>query len=392
MNDSEAAFGRSLLPLWGLAPGWTHLNHGAFGATPRELQAAQDAWRSRMEANPTRFFTSELGALLREAARPLSTFVGASADRLAFVENASQGAAAVVRSLDLKAGDEIVTTDHVYNAVRLLLRHVTERAGARVIEVPIGMPAPDGAAIAAAVAAALTERTRLLVLDHIASASAVVLPVAALIAEARSRGVPTFVDGAHAPGHVELDVDALGADFYVGNCHKWLCAPKGAAFLAARAPAPFDIHPTVISHSYGQGFPLEFDKIGSRDPSPWLVVPAAIALHERLGGAKLRRRAIALAETARARLVEALGTEAGAGQGAFGAMATVRLPTKRAATRENAAAIGERLRADRIEAPVMAHSGALWLRVSIAPYVEMDDVERLVDALPGALAGTEAGA
>jgi isopenicillin-N epimerase len=230
-----------------LDPDWLTLNHGSFGATPRAVIAAQQGWRDRLEAQPTRFMTMELPGALRSAASQLAGFLGADAEGLGFIENATAGCNAVLRSLRFTPDEEVVVLSHGYAAVQKAAAHIAGGAGARLIEVPIPFPRPDTAGLIAALEAALTPRTRLAILDHITSPSALVLPIAPLIALCRARGVPVLVDGAHAPGQVPLNLTALGADWYAGNCHKWLLAPKGCAFLwtaparrrpPARAPRP----------------------------------------------------------------------------------------------------------------------------------------------------------
>jgi isopenicillin-N epimerase len=375
--------------LWALEPGARHLNHGGFGGCPLPLLEAQAAWRVRMERQPSRFFINDLGGLLRDAAGVLARFVGAAPDRLGFVDNATTAVNAVIASTPLRPGDEILTTDHVYNAVRQTLRHHAARAGAEVIEAPLGMPLRDAEAVVQAVTARIGARTRLLVLDHVASPSAAVLPIAPIIAAARRAGVPVLVDGAHAPGMIALDIGALGATWYAGNCHKWLCSPKGAGFLVAAADAPWDVHPTVISHAYGQGFAAEFDKTGTRDVSAWLTVPDAIAFHERLGGAALRARNAALAQEAGERLAAALGTELGAPRTMLAAMATVRLEPRDGVEPDwpTAAALRNAIwDIARIEAPVMALGGALWLRLSAQAYNAASDYDGLAEAARAAMA------
>lgn len=379
-------YGRDARALWALEPGIRFLNHGAFGALPRELMMAANEWRGRLETQPVRFIMHELPLLLREAAAALARFVGTAPDRLAFVENASSGVSSVIGSLPLAPGDEILTTDHVYNAVRNRLRHAAAQTGARIVEVPLGLPVASPDAVCAVITGAITARTRLLLVDQVASPSAVVMPVARIVEQARVRGIPVLVDGAHAPGMLELDVDAIGADWYVGNCHKWLCAPKGAAFLAIGRNPPFAVHPTVISHAYGQGFAAEFDKIGTRDPSAWLTVPAAIDFHQRLGGSALRARNIALAHEAGRALAERLGSVCGAPPAMLGSMATVRLPWDGPVDREAASRLNNALwHENRIEVPIMPFAGGLWLRLSAQAYNETEDYEALAEALPQAL-------
>lgn len=376
----SALLGRQLLAGFGLEPGTAHLNHGGYGATPLVLRAAQDSLRARMEANPTRFFRAELPVKLRAAAGALAAFVGTAPERLGFVDNATTGINAVLDSLRFAPGEVLLTTSHVYGAVRHALRHHAARWGAAVVEAPVGMPVASEDAVLEAIAAAWSGQVRLVVVDHVVSASAVAFPVAAIVAFAKARGVPVLVDGAHAPGMLDLDVDALGAAWYVGNCHKWLCSPKGAGFVV-RAPDAPEIHPTVISHAYGQGFAAEFDKQGTRDATAALCVADAIAFHDGLGGAGLRARNTALARQAGAALAEALGSETGAAPKMFGAMATVRIPG-RAADWAEAGRLSELLYArHRIMAPFMAVAGGLWLRLSAFAYTEAADFDALPEAV-----------
>ena len=384
--------GRALRHLWAFEEDMVFLNHGAYGATPRELLERQNEWRIRMEAQPPRFFMNELPGLIGEAAGALADFVGAAPERTVLLENATSGINAVVRSLRFAPGERIVTTDHVYGAVRNTLRFVAGRSGAEVVEVPVPMPLGAAADVADAVESALDERTRLVVIDHIASASALVFPVEDIVRRCRERGIPVLVDGAHAPGHVDLDVGAIGAHWYVGNGHKWLCAPKGVAFLTAAAgAAATGIHPTTISHAYGQGLAAEFGKIGTRDPSAWLCIPDAIEFHRRLGGSVLRERNAALARAAGVDLAAALETTLGGPAASFGAMVTVRLPCDLDATWENAGRIRDRLwHHRRIEALVAAVGGHLWLRLSVFAYNDEADFGGLSEAVRAALAADAA--
>jgi isopenicillin-N epimerase len=275
---------------WALDWEFLSVNHGSFGATPRVVLAAQREWQQRMEAQPGRFVRAVLPQALRHAADRVGEFIGADGADIAFVENATTACNAVLRSLRLRVGDQVLVLSHAYGAVRNAVRHVCERAGAHVMEAAVPFPDPDPEAIAANIAAALTPRTRLALVDHITSASALVLPLRRIIDVCHAAGVPVLVDGAHGPAQVPLDMRALGADWYAGNCHKWLCAPKGSAFLYARADRQDDLHPVTISHGFGRGFLEEFDWTGTRDPSAWLATPAAIDFHRRLGGEALMAR------------------------------------------------------------------------------------------------------
>lgn len=368
-----AALGHACRGLWRLDPDFLTVNHGSFGATPIAVQDEQTAWRARMEAQPSRFMSTILPDALRHAADRLGSFLGASGPDIVFVDNATSGCNAVLRSLRLRAGDDVLVLSHVYNAVRNTARFVTERIGARVIEAAIPFPRPSARDVLDAVAAALTPQTRIAVIDHITSASALVLPVTEIVGLCHANGVPVLIDGAHAPGHIDLDLAAIGADWYTGNCHKWLCAPKGAAFLWAAPHRQAGLHPLVISHGLDLGYLAEFDWTGTRDPSAFLSVPAAIDLHERLGGTTLRARNRDLAGQAATMLADRFGTEIGSNGG--GAMAVVRLPIG------DVAGLRARLLVAGTDAPVHALEGGVWLRLSAFAYNDLDDYERLGDII-----------
>jgi isopenicillin-N epimerase len=369
---------------WLLDPEVAFLNHGSFGATPRVVLAEQERWRALMERHPTHFMSEELPPALRAARARLAAFVGAQPDDLVFVENATAGCNTLLRSLPLAPGDEILVTDHGYAAVRKAAEYVAGRASARVVEAAVPFPLEDAAQVVAAVASRLSPRTRLAIFDHITSSTAVIFPVRELTALCHAAGVPVLIDGAHAPGMLSLDVPSVGADWYTGNCHKWLMAPKGCAFLWVAPERQADIHPLVISHGYGQGFTAEFDWVGTRDPSAWLSVPAAIDFHERLGGAKLRERNAALARQQASLLARSWQTERGAPDALTGSMAAVGLPLREPATAERALKLRRQLFDDhRIEVPVTAFAGALWARISAHAYNRPEDYARLAACFAG---------
>lgn len=368
-----------------LDPAYLTVNHGSFGAVPRSVQAAQRGWQARMEAQPTRFLATEAPDALRAAATVLARHLNADPEGFGFVTNATEGCNAVLRGLVLAPGDEILVLGHGYGAVRKTAAFVAARAGARVTEAAVPFPRPTEDAVLDALAATLTPRTRLAVLDHITSPSALVLPIAAMVALCRARGVPVLVDGAHAPGQVPLDLSALDADWYTGNAHKWLFAPRGCAFLATAARQRATTHPAVISHGHGTGYAAEFDWTGTRDPSAFLAIDAAIAAHAALGGAALMARNRALAAEAAAALAARLGTEVGALPAMQGAMGVIRLP--RAGDAEDALALRQRLFALGTDVPTVAIDGALWLRISAqAAYNDRADYERLAGLVETALA------
>ncbi len=371
--------GKAVRHEWPLDWNFLSVNHGSFGAAPRVVLAAQQNWRQRLEAQPGRFMRAVLPEALRHAADRLGAFIGADGRDIAFVDNATTGCNAVLRSLRLQSDDEIVVLTHGYGAVRNTVRYVCERTGARMVEAEVPFPHPHADAIVANIAAVLTERTRLAVVDHITSASALVLPLQRIVELCHGASVPVLVDGAHAPAQVTLDMRTLGADWYAGNCHKWLCAPKGSAFLYAAQDRQRDLHPVTISHGLGKGFLEEFDWTGTRDPSAWLATDVAIDFHNRLGGEAMMARNIALAAEAAALLARRLNTDVGAAGALAGSMGVVRLPLAGEATVDRSADIRVRLLEAGTDAPTHVQARAIWLRISAAAYNDIEDYERLGD-------------
>jgi isopenicillin-N epimerase len=321
--------------LWPLERGIAFLNHGSYGACPTEVLRHQAALRAEMEAEPVRFLGRELEERLAAAREALAAFVGADPDDLAFVANATGGVNAVLRSLAFSAGDEVLTTDHCYAACRNTLDYVAARNGVKVNVAVIPFPVASPDAVVEAVLAKVTPSTRLALLDHITSPTGIILPIERMVAELRRRGVETIVDGAHAPGMVPVDLRALGAAYYSANCHKWICAPKGSAFLWVRRDRQADIHPLTISHGAtgvrpGRSrFRLEFDWTGTLDPTAWLTVPKAIAYMGRLvsgGWPALMARNRALALAARELLCAAAGSAPPSPDGMIGSLASIVLP------------------------------------------------------------------
>ncbi len=310
---------------WALDPAIVHLNHGSYGGCPRAVIDAANAWRTRLEAAPMRFLVLEWQRELDRARAALAAFVRAPDSRLVFVPNATTGIAIALASTPLAPGDAMVTTDHCYRACKNQL----DRTGAPLIVVPIALPF-DADRFVADFTAALTPHVKLAVLDHVTSPTALCLPLERVIPQCAARGIATIIDGAHAPGQLDLDIGSLDATWYVGNSHKWLCAPKGTGFLVA--PAGVTPHPVVTSHgasaAYGPPNRLhaELDWSGTYDPTPHLTVPTAITTVATLGGGwpAVIARNHALAIEMRARFVAALGgARYLAPDDALGAMAAI---------------------------------------------------------------------
>jgi isopenicillin-N epimerase len=381
--------GHAIRAEWNLDPDFLTVNHGSFGATPRVVIAAQRDWQDRMERQPTRFMANVLPTALRAAADDLARFVGADGREIVFLDNATTGCNAVLRAIALNPDDEVLVLSHAYGAIRNAVRHVTGQAGARITEARVIFPDPTEDALLAAVTNAVTPRARLAVIDHITSGSALVLPVASIVAACHRLGVPVLIDGAHAPGQLDMDLTAIGADWYVGNCHKWLCAPKGCAFLHAAPARQAGLHPVTISHGLGQGYLAEFDWTGTTDPSRFLAVTEAISFHNRLGGTALRTRNRLLATQAADLLAHRLNTRPGATGDLTAAMGVVRLPVADPSVAQ-AQAIRRLLLQAGTDAPVHALDGALWLRFSAFAYNELEDYARLADITASILRGDAA--
>jgi len=386
--------------LWPLDRSVAFLNHGSYGACPAEVLRYQSALRAEMEAEPVRFLGRELDDRLDAARARLGAFVGADPDDLAFVSNATGGVNAVLRSLRLAAGDELLTTDHAYQACRNTLDFVAGRTGARVVTVTLPFPVTSPQAIVDVVLAGVTPRTRLALLDHITSPTALILPLERLVAALAARGIDAVVDGAHAPGMVPLDLRALGAAYYSGNCHKWLCTPKGSAFLWVRRDRQADVHPLTISHGAkgeraGRSrFRLEFDWTGTQDPTAWLTVPMAIDYLAGLvpgGWPALMARNRALALEARRLLCEAVGTAPACPEEMIGSIASVILPDNRTVEtgwRVRDPIQGRLFEAWGIEVPIMRWPAPpkRMIRVSAQLYNHLPQYVRLAGALRKELA------
>jgi isopenicillin-N epimerase len=388
--------GHNLAQNWGLDPEVTFLNHGSFGACPIPVLEAQERLRRTMEAQPVLFLHRLGEELLDRARHELAAFLGADPEGLVSVANATTGVNTVLRSFPLSPGDELLVTDHEYNACRNALNETATRTGAVVTVAPLPFPVGAPATIHETILACVTPRTRLALLDHITSSTAFVLPMESIVRSLQARGVAVLVDGAHAPGMIPLDVDGLGAEFYAGNCHKWLCAPKGAAFLWVRADRRPGVRPIVISHGANSPrtdrsrFRLEFDWTGTSDPTPFLCVPDAIRF---LGGLRpggwpahmAANRALAL--RAGEILRRTLGVPACCPEAMIGSMVTLPLPE---APRDSLdpVLLVDRLQLRlferfRIEVPVILWPTwtRRWVRISAQAYNREGQYEELGRAL-----------
>jgi len=366
-----------------LDPAVVFLNHGSFGACPHPVFERYRAWQLELERQPVEFLDRRLPGLLAEARTRLARFVGTHPNDLVFVPNATSGVNLAARALRLQPGDEVVSTDLEYGACDLVWQQLAGSTGATYVRARVPLPLERPEQVVDAIFAKVTERTRAVFVSHITSETALALPVEDIVRRARRAGLTTVVDGAHAPAHVPLDLQALGADYYAGNCHKWMCAPKGSGFLHVTPALQETVDALIVSWGFGDDttFLSRNERQGTRDPSAYLAVAAAIDWLEAHDLARLQERGRALTRTGRRRLCELDGVQPLAADSFLGQMASVRVPTS------DPDAVQRRLYLEhRIEVPVFPTSkvGPL-LRLSVAPYTEESDLDALLEALPDLL-------
>jgi isopenicillin-N epimerase len=382
----------NLASLWCLDPSVKYLNHGSFGACPSAVLDVQASLRREMEREPVDFLAAALPSRLNVAREALAAFLGAAPADLVFVPSATAGVNAVLRSLILKTGDELLLTNHGYAACRKAVEYVAARSGARVVVAQLPFPCRDDEEIVSSVLKGVSPRTRLALLDHVTSPTALILPIARLVNDLRTRGVDTLVDGAHAPGMVPLRLEELGAAYYAGNAHKWLCAPKGAAFLHVRQERQAQLHPTVISHGYTTGFHAEFDWPGTFDPTPWLCVPEALRFMGGLlpgGWPQVMAVNRELTLKARVLMLESLGLDAPCPDAMIGSMASIPLPPAvmgAPGERRDCAGLHAWFRERQVETWLHPHPLPL-LRISAQLYNDLDQFKQLAALLEEALHG-----
>lgn len=410
-ENAERAGAEGLRRYWPLDPEVTYLNHGAFGACPWPVLRAQDEWRARMERQPVTFHDTELEGHLDHARARLGEFVNAEADDMAFVPNATIGINTVINALDFELGDEILSVDHEYNAVLNTIRRKGAQTSAKLVLAAVPFPVDSPDQVTEAILARVTPRTKLAVISHVTSPTGLVFPIARIVAALAERGVDTLVDGAHAPGMVAVDVTALGAAYYAGHCHKWLCAPKGAAFLHVRRDRQGGIRPLITSHGANSPrrtrsrFRLEFDWTGTADPTAALSIPAALdfmATLEPGGWPQIMARNHRQALAGRHAVLDAIGGAPLAPDEMIGSMAAIAIPIDISPGPAEPAADADPgatypldplhealINEDGVEVPVYAwpHTPSdkgprrRLLRVSAQLYNEPADYDRLASAL-----------
>lgn len=375
---------RNLRDLFLLRPDVVFLNHGSFGACPRPVFETYQAWQLELERQPVAFLGRRFAGLMREARQALAGFVGADTDDLVYVPNATTGLNLVARSLPLEPGDEVLATDHEYGALDRTWHFICAKRGARYIRQPVSTPVTSVQQVVEAIWSGVTHRTRVLFFSHITSPTAFIMPVAELVRRARQAGIITVIDGAHAPGQVPLDLKGLGADFYVGNCHKWMMAPKGSAFVYARPDRQPLLEPLVVSWGWQSETPGpsrfidEQEYQGTRDIAACLAVPAAIQFMETHDWPAVQRTCHELIRHVRQEITELTGLapltpDAPAW---FRQMAAFPLPACDGET------LQRRLYDEfAVEIPIITWNGANLVRISVQGYNTQADLDRLVEAL-----------
>ena len=369
----------------------TFLNHGSFGACPRPVFEAYQAWQLELEREPVEFLGRKLTENMRLPREILAAELGTTAENIVGVTNSTTGLNIVAQSLELKPGDQILTTDHEYSALEKTWAYVARKTGAEIVVVNIPMPLETEAQFTDAVIAGMTARTRVLFLSHITSATALVFPIKRAIAEARHRGIISVIDGAHAPGQIPLALDTLGADFYAGNCHKWMMAPKGSAFLHARPEVQGQINPLIISHGWtaqskepgakgafgNSPFVDEIEMQGTRDPAPWLAVPAALKFRAENDWWAITEHCSALARETADRVAAITGLAPLSAE-AFRAPQMAAMPIPECDPPEVHKALFERYG---IEIPVYRWQDRCIARVSVQGYNSRPQMDKLISAL-----------
>lgn len=386
-------FGHAWRAAWPLEQGTIYLNHGTVGVTPLRVLAAQRAIRDEIEAHPSRFLLRELCEIvvgqpsprqprLRQAADVVAAFVGARGDDVVFVDNTTTGANAVLRGFPLEHGDEIIVSEFGYGGVTRAVTQAARERGATVKVASMPYPVESGDQVVEAYLAAVGPKTRIAVVDHITSESALVLPLATIAERLHAHGVAVMADGAHAPGAIPLDIPSLGVDWYIGNLHKWLWVPRSSGILWAPNSRQASLRPAVVSWGLDRGFHAEFDLPGTRDPSPHLSAPDAIAFMQECGAAAVHRYNHALAWDGARHLADVWRTPFVTPEELIGTMATVMMPERLGTTPEEAARVRDALLFDsKIEVQVHAFRGRLYSRICGQIYNDMSDVDQLAQAV-----------
>jgi isopenicillin-N epimerase len=371
---------------WMLDPQITYLNHGSFGARTKQVFQSQQEFKKLFERSPIDFLDRSRHDLINETRDVVSSFLHCDPAGLGFVDNATTGVGCVVQSMECTPSDEILTTNHVYNGVRQLLSHHAQRTGCSYRELEIPLPVMDSNEILSTIVASFSSKTTLLVVDHVASITSIVFPIEEIIKECHKRDIKVLVDGAHAPGMLDVRIDSLNADWYVGNLHKWVCAPVGAGFVWTHEKHRGCTHPLTVSHFLNTNYTDEFDWQGTKDISPWLAAATAIQIGDSIGWDRIREHNHTLVTWMHQELLEGLSLDSivPIDGSLFGSMATVLLPTQFPNTYEGCDQLRDQIFQEfKIEVPILLFENRCFVRVSAQLYTKSSDIGHLIDVLRG---------
>ena len=375
-------YGKKLLHLWQLDKSVTFLNHGSFGATPKIILAEKYNWSLKMETQPVEFYLDKYPILLRESIETLASFVGADPKDMTFVENATTGVNTVIRSLlpDFLKGGEITITNHTYPAVKNTAKYMSSVTGAKINEIEIPIPIESDEQILEQMDKQLSDKTKLAIFDHVSSPTGIVFPIKKIVELCRKKGIKVMVDGAHAPGMVDLNINDIAADWYTGNCHKWLFAPKGSAFLWTSPENQSQTHPLNISLEFEQGYEKEFDWTGTKNPTAWLSVPAGIKFFYEYGGDEIKDYNHNLVTEAGEMLCDSSEFTAVSPKENIGSIFS--FMKEKNVDQKYCSSIRKKLLDEfKIEVPIFAFGNKLIIRISAQIYNQLSDYQRLSEAI-----------
>lgn len=377
-------YGREILEKWNLNPKIYYINHGSFGATPKAVIDEALRITLELEKEPVNFFMEDYPGLLNSSREKLAKVLHLDSKGLVLIENATSGANIILRSLvgDLKKGDKILISSHVYPAVKLTLDYIESVGGIEIITADAPFPVRNKDEVFNSLKAEINSSIKIAIFDHISSATSLVNPVKKLVAECKKHGIITIIDGAHAPGMIDLDIEDIGCDFYIGNCHKWMFALKGCAMLWATEAFRDKLHPLTISHNYKKGFLSEFEWVGTRNPSSWLSLPTAIDFYNDMGGANIREYNHNLAIEAGALLETELSSAPAIPEEMTGSILSFPALKNYDASQEQANLLRkEFLSKYNIELMFTPFKGRMYFRISAQIYNDIRDYEKLVEAM-----------
>ncbi|MBM2814667.1 MAG: Aminotran 5 protein [Ignavibacteria bacterium] len=377
-------YGKEIKKQWLFDNDLVFLNNGSFGASPIQVLEAYRRYNEMLERQPVEFFVDFYPGKIRETAAKLAELINCDAEGIVFVDNATTGVNTIMNYLSttLKQGDEILCTNHDYPGVRNTLRYYCQRFGFQLKEVEIPLPISSSYEVTKQIKEQLSTHTKAIIIDHITSSTALIFPVDEIVRICRERGILTAIDGAHATGMIDLNISQINPDFYTGNCHKWLFAPKSCALLWVAPQYRQNFHPLVISLDYEQGYTKEFDWVGTKNPSPYLAINESIDFFYSLGGIELQKRNHSLVLEARTLIAEKHNLEIPCPDEMLGSMASLPLPNNHEVSREEIMRLRNYfLTNHKIEMPFFPFSGKLWFRISVQAYNDMDDYRLLTSSL-----------